>query len=428
MRPLTQRILFPLALVAATALAAPAASQEDESPLRLAYINAGDSGSAASFQVVESMLVESPQIDLMDAGEFVAVAESAGLVLSDFAQGSRREVLIDEFELVLRATDREGVLVHDTFSGTAQIVVIGPQGWEIADVRRSLSRGTLSDDNALDALQEVFLSLVPEVRGYRRDLEEARIAEAQAAAAEEEEEVDEEPMEIHPDEGNLQPYVAARGGLLMGQRLMNLDQPEGVYSVTHLTSLMGVALSVDALFTTFTGGDAGLVASARLGWAPFGTDFGDEDLRGTFLRVGADLQYLMALSSAFRVRGIGGLEIFNIALDANPNYTGHGYVSARLGAGIDYAFGRLMTFQFDGLYLGVLHSSNSAGAYGDASSRLGFGVESGLHLELFDPVVISGTYGFYRFSMAYEAPQVLQQAAQTRDTLHQGGVTVGYRF
>ena len=423
-----QRVGGVFALFLLVALLLPATAWADEDPLRLAYLNTAGGAGELSYTAVATILEESPQIDLMDPDRFLAAAAGAGLTLDSFRQGSERERLIDEFAALLRANDLEGLLIHDAFGTTAQIVVIGPMGWEIADVRRSTRGGRLSQDDAVGALQQVFEPLVPEVRGYRRELEEAARAEAEARArAEQEAAAAPEPEpEPEPRDG-LPRTIDVRLGLLTGQRAMFLDQPEGIFSITHIASLMGIYVGADAHLLPL-GDDSALTASLRLGWSPLSTETATEVLSGNFLRLGADVGALRRLNPALDLRGSLGLEFLNITLDPNPQYTGHGYLLGRLGLGLAYRFGELLTFSLDGLGLLTLSSSNSGGAYGEASGGLGYGVATGIHLEILAPLLFSATYGMDRVSLEYPEPDVLARGARSRETVHQVAITAGYRF
>jgi hypothetical protein len=428
-----------ICFVAIAALLPPVAfAQEQEAPLRLVYINTAESSGQPSFGSVEQILDGTEQIDLMSPRQFWRHAEAANFDIDSFRQSDQREDNIEGFAALMRTAELEGILVHDVFGrgNTMQVVVLGPQGWELDDIRHSIPRGRIDEQGSVEVLRQVFTSLVPEVRGFRRQQEEERLNQEETAEVP----VVASPSEPTPDPrevamanhrekyGNLTRNISAQVGPLMGHRAMRFTSSESGFALDHITPLFGVALRADALITTLDRGTAALELGGFLGFAPFTTVFAGNQLEGQYFKAGADFRYINARSASLRFRAIAGIETLNLSLTPNEQYTGHGYLIARAGAGIHYSFGSLMTMQLDALLLPILVASNSGGAYGEPEGWLGYGAELGIDLDLIEPILASIHYGFQRFELDHPNPPIIEAPAASRDMIHQFMISAGYRF
>ena len=431
------------AILIALCLPNVAVAQGDE-PLRLVYMNVSGAEGEASFRTVDELFAESQQIDLFDGERLLAFAAEYGIEREAF-RSSQRAQYVDEFAALMWEKGIEGVMVHDVDSqtDTLYIGVIGPWGWELAQVEASLSQGALDRDGALAALGQIFDPLVPDVRGFRRDVEEGRITHADfqlpelVAEEEEEEEKEEElslrdqAMEEHRSRyGNLERNVALRVGPAFGHRSMRMNDEAG-FDIRHRAPLMGFALRADALLTTFDRDTAALEVGGFLGFSSVSTVHENTELDGQFFRTSFEARYISAQSAVLRIRGIGGIETTNLSLEENSRYTGHGYFAARLGGGVEYAFGELMTLQVDALAMPLLGASNSGDAYGEVSGWLGAGLDLVTHLNIADPILIGLDYGFRYFNVEYpDAGQVdgVAGEASSYDMIHQMMITLGYRY
>ena len=416
-----------------------AQGEQGEPPLRLVYLNAAGSTGANSFRAIERILDGSDQIELLSPREFLSQAEMLGLDTESFRQSETRAESIDEFAEAMARANVEGLLVHDVFGGgnTLQVVVIGPRGWEIADIRRTIRRGRIEEDQTIEVLREVFAALVPEVRGFRREAQEAA-----GQARQEDRRATTPPRSLEPEvdlraqaveayrarRGYLKPTLALRVGGLFGYRSMRLDQPSGSFVLNHATPLTGVSVRAEAIIATFEGDTSGLEATGYFGFSPFSTTFGTEVLPGQFLTGAGDLRYVYLFSAQFRAHFLGGVDFMNLSLAANSQYTGHGYLSGRLGAGIEYTFGSLMKMRLDALFLPLIVTSNSGGAYGDTISMFGYGADGGIDIHHFEPFLVSLNYGLRRFELEYPDPDILDSSARSLDMIHQVQLSVGYRF
>lgn len=422
-----------------------ALAHEDD-PLRLVYLNVAGAEGAESFATVDDLFAESQQIDLFDGEELLDFAAEYGLDEESFRSGQRAEY-IDEFAALMWKLNIEGVMVHDvdTSTDTLYVGVIGPRGWELAEVEAPLSQGGLDRDGALVALQEIFNPLVPEVRGFRRDIAEGRVGDEDfqlpEPIAEEEEEEDEETdeemslrdeamAEHRKNYGDLRRNIAVRVGPFVGHRSLRMSGGGG-FDLRHRAPMVGFELRADGLLMTFDRDTAALEAGAVFAMSSVSTMYDNSELGGQFLRMSGELRYINAQSAILRIRGVAGVETTNISLDENEEYTGHGYLAGRIGGGAEYDFGELMTLQFDALALPVISASNSGDAYGEVSGWLGAGLDLAARLEVAEPVLIGADYGFRYFNVEYpdaDRADGVQGSADSHDMFHHFVISVGYRM
>ncbi len=427
-------------------LPAAVSAQDQEDPLRLVYVNTSGSEGQESYQAVRELLSGSDQIDLIRERNFLRSAREVGIDEEVLADWGRWPELVDNFAAAMWHSNVEGLLIHrvEDQGNQLYITVFGPRGWELTEVERSLDDGTLGEPAAVETLREAFSALVPEVRGFRREVSEGSISDEDFQIAKESDDsadVDQaESDELSPRDralaghrqryGDMSRNIAIYAGALTGRRSMNMDQPDGSFSIYHRTGLMGFGARVDALITTIERDTAAFEASGVVGFSPFTTVFGERELSGRFMRFGAEGRYINARSANTRLRVIAGVETINVALEGNENYTGHGYLMGRIGGGVHHSVGRLLTVQADGLLLPVLLSSNSGGAYGTPEGLLGFGAEAAIHLNLFEPFLVGLFYNFSYIDQDYPDPDpsVITLPAESIDIFHQIMIGVGYRL
>lgn len=431
-------------VMAALALPTMVAAQEDD-PLRLVYLNVSGEEGATSFSTVDDLFAESQQIDLVDGEKLMEFAAEFGLDEASFRSGQRTEYM-DEFAAVMWELNIEGVMVHqvDTGADVLYIGVVGPHGWELAEVEAPLSQGSLDRDGALTALGEIFDPLVPEVRGFRRDVAEGRITdddfqlpERIAEEDEEKEEVDEEMSlreqamaEHRKTYGDLGRSISAYVGPVFGHRSLRMSG-DGGFDLRHRAPLVGFGLRADSMVTTFDRDTAALEVGAVFAMSSVSTFYDSSELGGQFFLLSGEARYINAQSAFLRIRGVAGVETMNITLDENDEYTGHGYLAGRIGGGAEYDFGDLMTLKADALAMPVISASNSGDAYGEVSGWLGAGLDLGARLEVAAPVLIGADYGFRLFHVDYpEADRAdgVGGEADSYDMFHQFMISVGYRL
>lgn len=413
-------------------------AQSEDEPLRLVYVDLTDGEGGESKSMIEELLDGSDQIDLEEEAQFLEAGAEADLG-TDVLRKEQRSDEEDAIAAWMWKTDVEGILLHDFRDGgsTMAVGVIGPHGWELTDVERPLRGGEVDEDEAMTVLEEIFVALVPEVRGFRRDVAEGDLDDddfEMPESAEDDEASggdlrDQAVSEHEKSHGNLERSLRLRAGTLAGRRTMNMEESDGGFELRHSTSLMGPVLEADFLMWTFKQNTRAVEFGVDVGMAPFTTTFEDDELEGQFFRAGLDARYIFAISDILRLRAISGLDTINLSLDANENYTGHGYLTGRIGGGIGYDIGSLMTIELDALFMPIFDGSNSGGAYGDVSGWLGYGAEGAININAADPFLVGLHYQIQTLNLDYvDVERLGGSMAHSRDIFHQATVTVGYRL
>lgn len=423
----------------------------EEDPLRLVVVDMTSRYGNDSYDALDELVRGSDQIDVVPTGAFRRSIRIFGIDREDFETPEGRGEVVDQIAAVMWDIEAEGILLHfvEEESSRVRVVVIGPHGWELGESAEDLADGSLEEDEAIALLRGVFGLLVPEVRGFRRDVTEGDITDDDFAdppdasgeddsATEEQEDESNGDREPSPREqalaahrqryGNLERHITAHLGPMFGYRSLQMNQPQGSFAIRHSTMLAGLGLHVDGLIMTLDRDTAALEAGGFVGWSPFSTVFDDQELSGRFFRISAEGRYINARSATLRFRALAGIETMNIGIAANEYYTGHGYLGARLGVGVEQYFGSVMSLKIDALFLPILTASNSGGAYGDIDGWLGAGADVALSFQIFDPLQAALFYGVQYFDLSYPDPQVIDSPAVSTDFLHQITVGVGYRL
>lgn len=423
-----------------------ASAQHDE-PLQLVYVNISGADGISSHQTVDELFEESDQIDSFDGEEFLAYAEDYGIDATDLTSEHRGDVE-DELAALMWERDIEGLMVHHVEDGEDRLYigVIGPRGWELGEVEVDLDQGSLERDRALVALEQIFNPLVPEVRGFRRDVDQGAVSDEdfelpdrvdEQHEVEEDETTEEDEtrslremaMEEHRRRyGNLERNISLRAGPSFGHRSLRMSTESDGFDLRHSAPLMGFAVRVDGLIMTFDRETAALEAGGTLGFSSLTTAYGGTELDGQFLNLSGEVRYINARAELLRFRGIAGIETLNLTLDENEDYTGHGYLYGRVGGGVEYGIGDLVTLQLDVLAMPVISATNSGDAYGEVSGWLGAGAEMTTYVRLAEPVLISVDYGIRYFDVEYPDADQLADIAQSHDLIHQVMIGVGYRL
>ncbi|RAL21207.1 hypothetical protein DL240_13830 [Lujinxingia litoralis] len=419
------------------------ASAQEQAPLRLGYLNtAGDSGERA-YTSIEDALKESTQIELLDARDVLQAAQGLGLDLSAFRQSSQREEKRAIFSNLMSQENIEGLLIHDVFGGgnTLQVVVLGPRGEELADVRYRIRRGRIDQEGVLEVLRQVFSELVPVVLDYReqQEMERQRALEAQERerAQQAQTPAQVEPLEEDPREaalahhrerfGNLRPHLKLRAGLVAGQRMMR-QSTDTAFEINHNTPLLGGGARIDAMLAILNGGRAALEVGAHFDIAPYTSRFADEELAGQYMRGGGEVRYVRGFSPSVQGRAILGAELLSATLAPNSLYTGHSYLAAHLGLGLSYAFGELAQLNLAALFTPVLSGTNSAGAYGEGNFGPSAAARVGLTIDALEPFLLGVDYTYQLHLREFPEPSIVDAAVNSRDQFHTALISVGYRF
>ncbi len=374
----------------------------EEAPLRVAYTYVGGDDHGDDGGLLMAIMDQSSGIDLYDGDE---VLESG-------------EALTD--------SGLEALLVHDVdrFDGH-EIDVIGPEDETLAMVRRSASE-PWEEEDVQGVLREVFDILVPEIRAFRD----------QGGVSEESEEelthlsIREQAIAEHRERlGPFGSYMSFFLGGYVGMRSMELISTgsEAGPVVNVDTDWLGVAARVDGRLSALGSYRSAIEAEGAIRFAPVSVVIDEEDLSGTALGLSAELRYVNLRNSFLRLRLLGGIESFNLSINQNPLYTGHGYMMGRGGAGAEMRFGSAVTVTADALALPIVIASNSGGAYGDPSGWLGAGADASLRIDAMRPWVIRLDYGLRFMTLEQRDAPDFEETLESEDWLHMVGLSVGYR-
>lgn len=431
-------------------LMVPEVASADEPPLRLSFINSAAKGGEAAHGTINDFLVASDDIAVTDAKEIWARAEELGLEEKDFRSSALREQNADLFRDLMKGLDIEALMVLDVFSRgrTAQIVVIGPSGREVADVREEgLRSGRVSKGQAKDMLKRSFAELVPAVRDFRDaggwKTEEEEVvdenldllgdgAEAGEGAGEEEEadealSLKEQVVAEKRDlSGLIDERFRLRVGALIGQRNLEMSGDAGAFNLGHQSPFLGFGGRLDGALANF--GSSALGFRVFGGYAPFTTIFrGDVEYGSAFARIGAELRYLLPLAPTLRLDLFGGAEATSVTIEQNPSYTGHRYISGRAGAGVFFKAGPV-DLHLGGGVLPVFATNNSDDAYGSTDFNLGYEANAGLEFAITEAIAASIDYTLHYYGPEYSEPvlEVGDGPIASSDLMHLGLISIGY--
>ena len=406
-------------------------------PLRMTLFNASLSGGERVHEQLKDLLAENPNVQLIEDEDLAPKLEDYALSMKLLRKGDQRQKHQSRLRRMLRAQSLEGFFVVDVFSRgrKLQVVVIGPDGQELADIQRALQGGKLSRKEALEVLQEAFGALGPEVLAYR----EANPASPAQADS---------PGDPTPGDDQLQaqlapPSAAAqtleRGlelgvGVFVGRRDMSTTQGDSPqdFRLQHSSPFVGAGARVDALALTFEQGQAALGVSLFGAYAQFKTIFYDVDtnlrqeLSSSFSRVGAEALYQRAFGPRFLGDLYAGAELISLTIARNAFYTGNRYASGRAGLGLGLRLGDEARLRVHGGLLPVFSADNSGGAFGP--SPLSVGLEAGARFSfaLTERLFVQINYTFERLTPEYPEPTAtIGVPTSSSDLLHTGHLMLG---
>ena len=319
----------------------------------------------------------------------------------------------------------EALLIHrvDRLDGH-EIEVIGPQGERLSMVRQSASR-PWDEARAERVLREIFDALVPAIREFRDDGGVDEQGQAQRADMT----IREQAIAEHLERlGPFESYASLYLGGYYSMRSMEMAPDNGDAVVDLDLDWIGVSARVDGRLSALGSYRSAIEAEGVIAFAPVSATIDGDERSGTAFGLSAELRYINLRNSLLRLRLLGGVESFNLSLEQNNLYTGHGYVMGRAGAGAEFLFGERVTAIVDGLALPIVLASNSGGAYGDPSGWLGAGADASFRIDTGDSLIIRLDYAL-RY-MALEQPDApeFEETLYSDDWLHRLGLSAGYRF
>lgn len=447
-----------LILLVVFSFALPAWANED--PLKLSFLNAAASGGDGAYDALNTFLSGSSDIDATDQSDVWSHAKRQfELEPKHFRSSSLRSDNADNFQRIMKDLDLEALLILDVFSkgSKMQVVVIGPSGREVADIRRDITRGNLSRDEARGVLGEIFGELVPAVRefrdagGWSSAEEPAEEPEDEFSLIDETDETDEfgdEPSikekvikERSGEYELIAPGINMSVGLLGGRRAMSFTSENGTFELSHGSPFVGFGGRIAFIFAAL-GSDAAIGATVLGGYAPFTTSFERrnaaggvvvEEFKSQYARLSAELNYLKAFSDTFALNIFAGGGATSVTIAKNLDYTGHRYIAARIGAGIMYQIGPVLLDLNAGL-LPIFSINNSSEGYGPIPTpAIGFEPAGGLSFGITDDISLSLRYSGEMFNAKYpEPPRTTGNPAtpigpaKSFDIVHTGLVAIGY--
>ncbi|MFB6375100.1 MAG: hypothetical protein ABEN55_18720, partial [Bradymonadaceae bacterium] len=145
----------------------PTAAAGDDT-LALTLVNGADSEGEAIAEQLRKILRAEDRVKYVSETEVLEEGRPHGVTVETLRKGSERARHAGDFRKTMRATDIHAVLVLDVFSGTVQVVTVGPEGTEISDRRRELSGRDLSTDKAGKLLKEAFGDLIPKWKDWKK--------------------------------------------------------------------------------------------------------------------------------------------------------------------------------------------------------------------------------------------------------------------
>jgi hypothetical protein len=452
-------VLAALALLAGTLFAsATAAANSSGDRLDVTLVNgAGPNGEPVAAQL-RSILKDSDSVSYTDAEDLLAAGASHGVTVETLRKGSLRETHVGAFRETLRDAEVDAILVLDVFSGTAQVVAIGPRGRERSDTRRPLSGRSLSDDDAASLLKaplEEVAAVWKKWRKKQRESSEPETAERSTSESRNEAEVETDTDDA-TDSGTSESGVAAartdsrevstdirpkldlHAGAIAGRRELVLSASDSEYGIRQVNPFVGAKFGLRSIIGTFDQQTAAVGVDVFGIFAPIQLDVGGRNsgsrdgggskLSGSVSQLGLDLAYLKQLGDHFRVDFGTGFEVLSFRVEKNPSYTGNRYAQFRFTGGVNWWPNSWFSLR-GGLGLApLLESDVSGGAFGDSAFAPALLGEAGLDIDLFDPVSVSLNYKLYHYDLTFRSPKILRSQASVRDTYHLGSLEVSYRF
>lgn len=433
-------VLFIL-FIGLTALA-PSAHAQDEAPIRLVFLNTDPSDGMGVYNSVKEVLELSKDLDLIDPDDLLSAGTKHGVKLETFRSGDKRKEAVGAFSRMLAGANAETVIALDVFGGgrTMQLVVIGPAGQQLADIRQRIGGSVPTQDESVTALKKAFKALVPRIREYREEQAKLEAASPDVGLVGLDEPNEDDTIkarviaEHRAKHANLTRGLNPQVGAIFGARNFALET-EANYDVSHSSPFVGVGVQLDAVLALFDAETSAVGASAFAAYAPFTTVFagpnGPEEKSSSFTDLRLDVYYMKGLSSDFIVKGGVGLEYMGVSIEPNAIYSGNDYFNLRAGLGVIYQFGELAEMHLNAAALPILNADVSDGKMGDSSVSFGGDVALRLDVTAFGPVRASLGYQFKYYQGSFESPRLAQlrgESVSTNDNFHVGHVLLGYDF
>lgn len=446
--------LFALATVLLVAASAAAGPSDDR--LTVTLVNgAGASGEPVAAQL-RSILRDGDSVEYVDDERVLSAGASHGVTVETLRKGSLRETHVGAFRDTLRDAEVDAILVLDVFSGTAQVVSIGPRGRERSDTRRPLSGRSLSDDDAASLLKpplEEVASVWKSWRAEQQETSERESADRSDSASQTGAETDtadstdssssatavatsdRESADVSTD---IRPKLDVHAGAVAGRRNLVLSASGSDYGIRQVNPFVGAKFGLRSILGTFDQRTAAVGVDVFGVFAPIQLNVGRDrssggsgqgsKLSGSVSQLGLDLAYLKQLGDRFRVDFGTGFEVMSFRVEKNPQYTGNRYAQFRFTGGVNWRPNSWLGLR-GGLGMApIIESDVSGGAFGDSAFAPAFLGEAGLDVGLFDPLSVSLNYQLYHYDLTFRSPKILESQASVRDTYNLGSLEFSYQF
>lgn len=431
---------FTLTLITCCALGlftfVPRAHAQDKSPLKMTMLNVSEGGGGKSHKKIKNVLLDNDNVRYVDEDRISGRLDRYAMNMKVLRKSELRQRFKSRIKRMLKKEGLEGIFLLDVYNRgrKLQLVVIGPEGDELANLKRKIRGGVISNDQTYSLLNKAFRALGPAVLKARKN-EAADVPDEPKKTTKKKRTGDIEKK----DEPPAQPGELARGlelgvGVFVGRRAMEVKEGDGPndFRLEHGSPFVGAGLRLDAIATTFSDNTAALGVTLFGAYAQFSTIFFDQDtnerqeLSSTFTRVGAELKYINGFSPKFLLDVYGGAELISLTIAPNAFYTGNRYISARAGLGLNFKFGEDALLRAHGGVLPVFSADNSGGAFGQ--SPLSFGYEAGarLNFNISESFFVQLNYTFQLLQPEYPEPsEPIGVATQSTDIMHTGNVLFG---
>ena len=314
------------------------------------------------------------------------------------------------------------------------VTILDAQANELKTFRGNVTKATLKEEQANKASQAIVQllkdNIKPKASAEVAILEEPETTTSTSTATTTGSDDGQDDLKATLDRpkaqgGLLSDAILAQAGLTIGRR--GLTSTSQTVELTHVAPFIGPTALLE-LNKALLDGDAQLGLELGFTWAPFNTELTDTQGNPTSVssrvfRTGFNARFHYALASAFAAGLYGGLDYLAITIDPNEFYTGHRYISARVGLSTLIQPTDGVTMRVEGGVMPYVNGLYQAPDNTPAKpAPLGLEAGASVALRLTDSIQASVLY-----QMTYFGPSDVDPA-QATDLIHQGGLMAGFAF
>lgn len=436
MRAFTLTLILSSVLGLVSLSATSTAFAQDKSPLKMTMLNVSEGGGAKSHKKIKNVLLDNDNVRYVDEDRLSGRLDRYSVSLKLLRKTELRDRFQKRLGRMIKKEGLEGLFLVDVYNRGRkfQLVVLGPDGEELANITRKIRGGVISNSQSFKVLNTAFRALGPKV-----------LASRNRAAAEEESKKVQKPKkstdgnvadktELPAKKGDLERGLELGVGVFVGRRAMEVKEGDGPndFKLEHGSPFVGAGLRLDAIAASFSDGKAALGITAFGAYAQFSTIFFDQDtnerqeLSSAFTRVGAELRYMNALTAKFILDLYGGAELLSLTIAPNSFYTGNRYISGRAGIGANFRFGDDALLRGHAGVVPVFSADNSGGAFGKSPTSIGYEAGARLNFNISDSFFVQLNYTFQLLQPEYPEPSApIDVPTESTDVMHTGNVLFG---